>query len=228
MDSDVKFKRFAAYCEFLKIKMDQEILDKIYTYYPKNCRDEEFDSSAETVLKLAAIQKLKADFKMKWEGVIHSMEDKLIKPSLYSHLTIVDQSAIYDRQFCNYITYSTNNGGLHIRMHLLVSLLHPLHTILVSVFHMSEKEPPVISDYTEITNYIDIDSIQKELIENKAVIINNLVTQSLGTKQIKMIDLKNEIVPYIELEVPDTGVQNRKNGEVTLFDCLFTNFFIIY
>lgn len=192
------------------------LLKKIYTYYPKNCPvSEEFERTPETKLKLKTINNAKTDFEPQWKKLIHILQEKITGYSLS------DESAIYDREFCNYAVYLLSEEDLLFRIHLLVSMLNPYHIILISGYRPIDDNLSIIGDFEYVEKNSSLNDVQLIRIKKEVAIVDCVVKKNIRTEAVKMNELKSIIVPHIEIE-------DKKMGEVTLFDCLFTTFMLAY
>jgi hypothetical protein len=194
----------------------QEILDKIYLYYPVNCNpfSEDYDQSPQTTLKLATISKLKRDF-----SPVHRLLLNRLKATITGY-ELTDQTAIYDREFCNYLSYTMQENNLLYRLHLLISVLHPVHCVLVSAYNIPGQQLIAFCDYGELKNHLKIDGILHKKLTTEIATVNKIVKELAGTEEVKMSQLNKIFVPGIQ-------TQDRMN-EVSLFDLLFTSYFHLY
>ena len=196
---------------------DNFLLKKIYNYYPKDCSafSEEFDRTPETILKLKTINSTKADFETRWKNLMHSLQEKI------TGYSFSDESPIYDREFCNYSIYLLCEEDLLFRMHLLVSVLHPVHCILISGYRPINDDLSIIGDFEYVEKNSNLIETQLSRIKKEFSIVDHVIKENIGTQLVKMEELKSTIVPHIEIE-------DKKMGEVNLFDCLFTTFMLAY
>jgi hypothetical protein len=65
-----------------------------------------------------------------------------------------------------------------------------------------------------------LNAAQEKRISKEISLINLLVKTIINTEEVAMRDLQS-VIPNVEL-------QDKKMGEVTLFDCLFTCNFVLF
>lgn len=191
-----------------------QIVNKVYTYYPKHHSpfSTDYDFTKEVRQKTMHIPQLKAEVRAAWHYLIQCLQQDL------DHYGIMDESAAFDKDFCNYLMYNTKSETGLFRVHLLLSVLEPVHAILISLYSGPDNNHIITCDYDE--EVITRDG-SRQAIMNDVVKVNGRVGEIFKTQEIKMRVLSSIVVQ-------DIATQSKAKGTVTLFDCLFTDHLAVY
>ena len=189
------------------------LLNRIYTYYPKGIEfgSVEYDFAPETELKLKVINQRKSENLESFSKFLDRLRENV-------NGIVLDESACYDKEFCNYARYDISTcESSFIRFHILLSFLEPFHCLLVTRFsHDDPTGIPIAVDYNEIRNRNDYSEQPKVVVFQQVKLITKEITNSFNSSEIRFSEL-GDIIPDIE-----TG--QKTLGNTTLFDCLFTTY----
>lgn len=184
------------------------LLHTIYKYYPLDIQiSPEYDLSSETQMKWRTIN----DRKEK-----NFLQFRRLYVALKTHVndSILDESACYDKEFCNYLRYTSRIGDFYFRFHILFSFLEPLYCILTACYNQQYTECMFTCDYEDIKKQEVIPENVRGAVLSEAELIKKEIHKFFDITRVKFSELQ-DIVPRIE-------THEKKEGEVNLFDCVFT------
>ncbi len=192
-----------------------QLLHTIYKYFPKGLMfaDIEYDNSSQTRLKLKMINSKKRENYVLFAKLVNRLRGEVSEG-------IINQSPLFDKEFCNYLMFDIKVGKFFFRFHILLSFLEPFHSIVITCYNQDFNKLIFTGDFEEIKTKNYFSDREEEIVLSKVKIIEEEITNIFQTTDVKMSELL-DIIPDIE-----TG--GKELGEVTFFDCLFTNFLQLY
>lgn len=194
-----------------------EIVTKLYEYFPKDHSpfSNTYSKTKEAQLKDRVIYTLKKDAVHKWNTLINLIEVDL------GHSSLVDHTPQLENNFCNYSTCIHVFEKMIFRIHILVCLLEPFHTILVSSYSLPNQNYRLTTSARDVSAHINSVDSQAIVTALRCEDINIRIEQIFQSNFIEMSTLQDVIIS-------DIALQNKNKGTVNLFDCLFvTELFLL-
>ncbi|ANH82633.1 hypothetical protein A8C56_18110 [Niabella ginsenosidivorans] len=181
---------------------------EIYRYYPKGRSPfhskEDYDQIY--LNRKKSVQSLKGAIAEEWSTFVNAVRERVP-----GHV-VTDQSALFHDKFCNYLDYYPVEGKGLFKVHVLLSVLQPYHTILVTDFFGFDGVKML--DYDEFC--INNETRHQQYL-NEIRDIQSLLEKLFDTKTVYYRDLS-------KIRVPDVSLKTKK-ANVNLFDLVFTNYF---
>lgn len=183
-------------------------LKEVYRYYPKG--KSPFQSKTDYDLiylnRIKSVQDLKRALAEEWSLFVSAVRERIPGHK------VTDQSALFHDKFCNYLDYYPAEGKGLFKVHVLLSVLQPYHTILVTDFLGFDGVKML--DYDEFC--INNERRHQQYLEEIRQ-IQSLLETLFDTKTVYYRDLS-------KIRVPDVSLKTKK-ANVNLFDLVFTNYF---
>lgn len=185
-----------------------QLVKRIYDYYPKGLTPAldkaEYDRAYAKRKRSARAMKERRG--PQWTSFKQALKEQFPQHNLK------DQTALYHNKFCFYLDYTpSENRGL-FKIHILVSVLLPWHSIVVTDFF--EYNGAMLLDHDQfcLNNEAGHCRYQKEIR-----IIEELLKAHFHTEPVLYRDLNKIMMPGAYL--------NTKKANVNMFDLVFANYF---
>lgn len=184
------------------------LLKKIYDHYPKGLTPLVDRQEYEQVYarRKRSVRMLKQALEQQWNGFVRTLGETL------SRYELKDRTDLFHNKFCYYLDCPSKEGRGLFKIHVLVSVLMPWHSIVVTDFFglngtaMMDHNQFCLNDEKRHQQY-------KEDIR----IIDRLLRVSFQTEPVLLRELN-------KVQVPGAYLQTKK-ANVNLFDLVFTNYF---
>ncbi|WP_300603108.1 hypothetical protein [Niabella sp.] len=181
---------------------------KIYDHFPKEVTPLADRQEYERVYarRKRSVRTLKEGSMTQWKEFVQLLGENLLRYELK------DQTELFHNKFCYYLDCTSKEGRGLFKIHVLLSVLMPWHSIVVTDFlglngsAMMDHDQFCLNDEKRHRQYLEdigmIDQLLRESFQTKAVLFREL----------------NKV------PVPGAYLQTKK-ANVNLFDLVFTNYF---
>ncbi|MCF3111295.1 hypothetical protein LL912_21085 [Niabella sp. CC-SYL272] len=181
---------------------------KIYDHYPKGITPLVDRQEYERVYarRKRSVKMLKQALEEQWNGFVQALDEILTRYELK------DRTDLFHNKFCYYLDCTSKEGRGLFKIHVLLSVLMPWHSIVVTDFlglngtAMMDHDQFCLNDGKRHQQYLkDIG------------MINYLLRESFQTEMVLFRELNKVPVPGAYLQT--------KKANVNMFDLVFTNYF---
>jgi len=184
------------------------LLKKIYAHYPKGVTPLVDQQEYERVYarRKRSVRMLKQALEEQWNGFVRTLGEALTRYELD------DRTDLFHNKFCYYLDCTAKEGRGLFKIHVLLSVLMPWHSVVV-------------------TDFLGLNGTS--MMDHDQFCLNDEKRHQQYLENIRMIDallcssFRTELVLFRELNkisVPGAYLQTKK-ANVNMFDLVFTNYF---
>ncbi|AHF17722.1 hypothetical protein [Niabella soli] len=185
-----------------------QLVKKVYDYYPKGLTPAAdqvgYDRAYARRKRSARI--MKERLSPQWEAFMRALKERFPPHQLK------DQTELYLNKFCFYLDYASNENRGLFKVHILLSVLMPWHSIVVTDF--MEYNGAMLLDHDQfcLNNEAGYRRYQEEI-----ALIDQLLKSHFKTELVLYRDLNKIMMPGAYLKT--------KKANVNMFDLVFANYF---
>lgn len=184
------------------------LLKKIYDHYPKGLSPLVDQQEYERVYarRKRSVRMLKQVLEEQWNGFVRTLGETLTRYELK------DRTDLFHNKFCYYLDCPSKEGRGLFKIHVLLSVLMPWHSIVVTDFlglngtAMMDHDQFCLNDERRHQQY-----------EEDIRTIDRLLRAAFQTEPVLFRELN-------KVQVPGAYLQTKK-ANVNMFDLVFTNYF---